>query len=682
MKQLGIDVGGTFTDVVVLDEASGTVSCFKAPTDYHQPAEGIMAAFDAAAVEGSDVSYVKLGTTLGLNAILTRRGAETGLLTTMGFRDVLEIRRTHRDRLFDLDERIPPPLVPRHRRMEVTERIGADGTVVTPLDEESVRRAWRVLREQGVTSVAIAFLFSFKDPSHERRARDIILAEGGVESVFISSDVLPVHREYERTSTTVTAAYVAPVVRNYVTELGLRLAERGLRSGGLSVMTNSGGSMAARSAALAPIPTLLSGPAGGVTGARWLASQVGIAGILTLDMGGTSCDVSGIQNGIPDERLDMNLSGLDIAFPTFDIHTIGAGGGSIAWIDSGGAIRVGPASAGSTPGPACYGRGGTLPTVTDANLLLGRYDVTAALGGSLTLDVDAAERAISQHIAEPAGLTVQQAAAGILRLVNANMMNAVRSISVERGRDPRGYALVPFGGGGPVHATDIARELGIVTVLVPPFPGCTSAFGAALAVSRRDALRSVNAAIDRLDVASVDGLVSELVGEVQRALGEEGVPAPEAQTELWLNLHYRGQAHELTVRHAGLEVTGESLAQAREEFTELHARQYGHAFDDVPVELVTVRVTGYGGRADPDISWTWAEATKGGVTRPVYFEEVNAFLETAVFDRAALAPGDLIEGPAVIHQPDATVLVPPHWTAVNHPSGSLLVTAAGAKATR
>lgn len=673
MKQIGIDVGGTFTDVVVLDEQTGAVTCFKATTDYHQPADGIMGAFDAAGVAGGEVSHVKLGTTLGLNAVLTRRGAETGLLTTAGFRDVLEIRRTHRDRLFDLDEQIPAPLVPRHRRLEVIERTGADGRVVTPLDEESVRVAWRELREQGVTSVAICFLFSFRNPLHERRARDIVADEGGAETIFISSDVLPVHREYERTSTTVTAAYVAPVVRNYVTDLNARLAERGVPEGSLSVMTNSGGSMTARAAAGAPIPTLLSGPAGGVTGTRWLARQLGATDVLTLDMGGTSCDVSGIQGGVPDERLDMSLAGLDIAFPTFDIHTIGAGGGSIAWIDSGGALRVGPASAGSTPGPACYGRGGTRPTVTDANLVLGRYDAEAPLGGSLRLDIDAARRAIEEHIAVPAGLSVEQAAAGIVRLVNANMTNAVRSISVERGRDPRGYALVPFGGGGPVHATDIARELDIDTVIIPPFPGCLSAFGAAISVSRRDALRSVNAELERLEPGSVAGLVGELVAEVGRGLSEERID--DAELEVWLSLHYRGQAHELIVQHTGLSVTPLTLKQAGEDFTELHARQYGHAFDDVAVELVSVRVTGYGVRTDPEVSWHWEPATAAGRARSIYFEEVNGFLDATVHDRSALPPTARIEGPAVVHQPDATVLVPPGWTAINHPNGSLLITA-------
>ncbi|GII78499.1 methylhydantoinase [Sphaerisporangium rufum] len=678
MKRIGIDVGGTFTDVVVLDEATGTTRCFKAATDYGRPADGIMHAFDNAGVDGADVSHVKLGTTLGLNALLTRTGARTGLLTTAGFRDVLQIRRTHRERLYDLDERIPEPLVPRRLRKEVIERIGSGGEVVVDLDPESVRAAWRELRSEGVTSVAIAFLFSFKNPDHERRARDVIVAEGGAETIFLSSDVLPVLREYERTSTTVTAAYVAPVLGDFVAEISGRLGRRGVRDGRLSVITNSGGSLAAEVSARAPIPTLLSGPAGGVSGARWLAGQVGMADVLTLDMGGTSCDVSGIQAGVPDERLDMRLGGLDVAYPTFDIHTIGAGGGSIAWIDGGGALRVGPASAGSTPGPACYGRGGALPTVTDANLVLGRYDESIPLGGSLHLDRAAAERAIEEHIARPLGLSVGRAAAGILRLVNANMVNAVRAISIERGRDPRRCALVPFGGGGPVHALDIAQELDVTTVIVPPFPGCLSAFGAALSQPRRDALRSVNRGLDDVEPAEIARLVTRLSDEVRSLLRDEGYDEDSTGTEVWVNLHYRGQAHELSIRHHGPAVTADSLARLGRDFTAAHARQYGHSFEDVPVEIVTVRVTGYGPREDVPVTWDWSAAGPGGpLRRPVYFDGAggeDGFVDTDVRDRSALRTGDVVHGPAVVHQADATTLVPPGWRATCHPSGSLLVT--------
>jgi N-methylhydantoinase A len=675
VKRIGIDVGGTFTDVVVLDEQTGITRAFKAATNYDQPADGILEAFDAAGVHGSDVSHVKIGTTLGLNAILMRRGASTGLITTQGFRDVLEIRRTHRDRLFDLSESIPAPLVPRRWRKEVGERVSSTGDVVTALDEESVRHAWRELRQEGVTSVAICFLFSFRNPTHERRARDIVLEEGGADAVFISSDVLPIIREYERTSTTVVAAFVAPVVHGFVNELAERLAERGVDEGRLAVMTNSGGSLAARSASQAPIPTLLSGPAGGVSGARWLADAVGYDHVLTLDMGGTSCDVSGIQFGVPDERLDMRIGGQDIAYPTFDLHTLGAGGGSIAWIDAGGALRVGPGSAGSSPGPASYGRGGTLPTVTDANLVLGRYSVDTPLGGSLILDLDEAREAISREIAIPLGVSVERAAAGILRLVNANMVNAVRAISVERGRDPRGYALVPFGGGGPVHSMDIAEELGITTVIVPPFPGCTSAFGATLSPPRRDALRSVNRDVSTLHPDELSSVVSVLVDEVSGLLQREGYGDEEISFELWGNLHYRGQAHELAVRHEGVHVSEESLRRLATGFSAAHERQYGHSFTDVPVDLVTVRVTGIAAQSTPHVVWDWGHVPDVGDhgTRPVYFELQDEFIETAVVDRGSLAVGDGVTGPAVIYQSDATALVPPGWTAHVHESGNLLV---------
>ncbi len=675
MKRIGIDVGGTFTDVVVLDEETGITRAFKAVTNYNQPADGILEAFDAAGVAGSDVSHVKIGTTLGLNAVLTRRGANTGLLTTRGFRDILEIRRTHRDRLFDLSESIPAPLVPRHWRMEVDERVSNTGEVVTGLDEDSVRRAWRELKRDGVTAVAICFLFSFRNPDHERRARDIILEEGGAEAIFISSDVLPIIREYERTSTTVVAAFVAPVVHDFVNELATRLEDRGVHEGRLAVMTNSGGSIAARSASKAPIPTLLSGPAGGVSGARWLANVVGYKHVLTLDMGGTSCDVSGIQFGVPDERLDMRVGGQDIAYPTFDLHTIGAGGGSIAWIDAGGALRVGPASAGSAPGPASYGRGGTLPTVTDANLVLGRYSPDTPLGGSLLLDLKAARAAIAKEIAEPLGMSVERAAAGILRLVNANMVNAVRTISVERGRDPRGYALVPFGGGGPVHSMDIAEELGISTVIVPPFPGCTSAFGAMLSPPRRDALRSVNRDIATLHPEEVSSIVATLHDEVSSLLESEGYAEDQIAFELWGNLHYRGQAHELAVRHEGVHVTEDSLQRLAAGFSEAHQRQYGHSFTDVPVDLVTVRFTGFATQSTPPVVWEWGHVANVGVhgARPVYFELQDEFIETMVVDRGSLATGDLVTGPAVIYQSDATVLVPPAWSAQVHESGNLLV---------
>ena len=679
MKRIGIDVGGTFTDVVVLDENSGATSWFKSSTDYDNPADGVLDVVSAACGPGDRVSQVKLGTTLGLNAILTRSGAPTGLLTTRGFRDVLEIRRTHRKRLFDLNETVPEPLVLRNRRMEIAERMSSAGEVVTPLDEDEVRRAWRHLRSQGVTAVAIVYLFAFENPVHEQRTSEIILEEGGAEVVLTSTEVLPVLREYERTSTTVVAAYVTPAVRGYLADLETKLAEHGHGEGRISVMTNSGGAMAAGLASRAPVPTLMSGPAGGVAAAKWLAERAGITSLLTLDMGGTSCDVSGIVGGVPDERLDMEVGGIDVAYPTFDIHTIGAGGGSIAWIDSGGALRVGPQSAGSTPGPACYSRGGTSPTVTDANLILGRYDAKTMLGGSLTLDADAARAAIEEHIASRLGVSVEQAAAGILRIVNAHMVNAVRTISVERGRDARRFALSAFGGGGPVHAADIARELHIPTVLIPPFPGCTSAFGAAISVSRQDILRSVARDVDDLEVSRLADQLESMSNEARASLARDGYPADRMRTEVWFNYRYAGQAHDLAVRMPEGGLDAARLAVSVEDFHRLHKQLYGHSFQDVSVDLVTMRVAGFAIPDDPEMWWDWHTAAARGPApgREVYFEEVDDFIETQVVDRVQIETGQRLHGPAVVHSLDSTTVIPPRSSAVAHATGSLLITRDG-----
>jgi N-methylhydantoinase A len=680
MMRIGVDVGGTFTDVVVLDEDSGATSWLKLPTNAREPAVGVLEALAATGVPLSEVSHVKVGTTLGVNAVLTRSGARTGLITTRGFRDVLEIRRTHRVRLFDLDERLPDPLVPRDRRLEVSERIDAEGNVVTALDEEEVRAAWRALRELGVTSVAIVFLFAFENAAHEQRAREIVEREGGAEAVFISSEVLPVHREYERTSTTTMAAYVAPAMRAHMADLGARLHERGLAPGRLSITTSSGGVLDVEEVARTPIPSLLSGPAGGVAGAHRLAFEAGIDNVLTLDMGGTSCDVSGILEGVPDERLDIWIDGLAVSYPTFDIQTIGAGGGSIAWIDPGGALRVGPDSAGANPGPACYGLGGERPTVTDANLILGRYDPAAPLGGAL------ARAAVERDVAAPLGMSVEEAAAGIVRIVNAHMEGAVRTISLERGRDVRDFTLLAFGGAGPVHGADVARELGIERILVPPCPGCTSALGAVSADARHDLVRTIGRPLREVRSQVVRELVESMRAQALAALAREGFRSGESVLELWLDLHYEGQAHELSVRcgeafpapPAEPPAFANVLAQALGRFHRMHEQLYGHSFPEMEVALVNVRVTGHGIQPSPTMWWDWsrtrAPELRTDMPRAVYFHEVGGFLETRVLRRREIEPEQEIAGPAVIHQLDATVLVPPDMVAVAHPSGSLILT--------
>jgi N-methylhydantoinase A len=401
-------------------------------------------------------------------------------------------------------------------------------------------------------------------------------------------------------------------------------------------------------------------------------------------MGGTSCDVSGVVDGVPDERLDMEIGGHTISYPTYDIETIGAGGGSLAWIDSGGTLRVGPQSAGSHPGPACYGRGGERPTVTDANLVLGRYDVAARLGGTVALDLERARRAIHAHVAEPLGMSVEDAAAGILRIVNVLMTNAVRVISVERGRDVRDFTLVAYGGAGPTHAAEIARELSIPRVLIPPFPGCASAFGAVISGSRRDFLRTVGRTVERIDTDAVARLTDELREAAAAALRDEGFAAIEVQT--WLDVRYEGQAHELSVELAGGRLDAGSLAAAVAAFHALHRQLYGHAFDDVAVELVNLRVKGLAGGPQPDMWWDWARTVGvGGRLAPqrrVYMGPGEGFADAAIAMRGDIAVGDRIEGPAVIHQVDSTILVPPGFSAEALPGGSLLLADAAASDAR
>src|SRR5262249_24873860 len=444
-----------------------------------------------------------------------------------------------------------------------------------------------------------------------------------------------------------------------------------------AVLTNSGGALQPQTAASFPITTMLSGPVGGVLASRWIGAREGWSNLLTMDMGGTSCDVSGIVDGLPDERLDLIVDGHTISLPTYDIETIGAGGGSIAWIDSGGSLRVGPESAGSDPGPACYGRGGKLPTVTDANLVLGRYSADAPLGGSLVLSEVAARDAIVHEIAGPLGFGIEDAAAGILRIVTVMMMNAVRAISVERGRDVRDFTLIAYGGAGPTHAAEIARELGIPRVLVPPFPGCASAFGAVIAGARRDFIRTVGRAAAEVDVQLLTTMLSQFTEEALAALRADGYASELLAVERWLDLRYAGQAHELSIRAPSGDLTANSVAESFDGFHSLHRSLYGHAFDDAAVELVNVRIKAFGTPPEPPMWWDWESSANVlsdlASSRPVYFQATGETTDASVFVRNTLRTGDLIEGPSVIHQLDSTVLVPPEFVAEVRQSGSLVL---------
>ncbi len=672
MTRAAIDIGGTFTDVVTVD-GEGRLIQAKALTTYPDPTSGFLNAL-AKATDPSTLETVGYGTTLATNAVLTKSGARTALLTTEGFRDVLEIRRTHRSTLFDIYEKIPEPIVPRPLRFEIPERTGSDGSEVRPLDEQAVRSAAHRIRRAGVESIAVCYLFSFMSPHHELRTREILREElpGLADDITISSEALPLHREYERTSTTVMNAYLTPLVREYFHRLRSELHESKLFAW-LQMMQSNGGLVRPERAASFPILTLLSGPAGGVMASAYLGELVGETHLLTLDMGGTSCDVAGVTNGEPDTRLDFEIGGYAVSYPTLDIHTVGAGGGSIAQVDSFGRISVGPESAGSDPGPACYGRGGERPTVTDANLVLGVYDPEFQLGGEIYPDMDRAARAIERQVAKPLGLSVTEAAVGIVRLVNANMMHALRTVSIERGRDPRDFALVPFGGAGPTHGVHIAEELALRRVVIPPIPGCNSALGILASDVRHDRLATFRAKMVRLRPSQLRQAISVMAEEAHQELEEDGIPVERRRVSSSLDLRYAGQAYELNVPLGSLRPDASTVSQAIADFHRLHRTRYGHSLGDDMVDLVNVRLTGRGATPKPLLGG--GEAVTGEAEPRSHRRVVSVRGEAAkvpIYHRDDLISGQTLATPSVIQQLDSTTYLP-FGEARVHSTGSIVV---------
>jgi len=673
MTRAAVDIGGTFTDVVTIDESTGELVQAKALTTYPDPTPGFLAAL-AKATDRDRLETVGYGTTLATNAVLTRSGARTALLTTQGFRDVLEIRRTHRSTLFDIYEEIPAPVVPRPLRFEIPERTAADGSEVTPLDEQAVRAVAGKIRQAGVESIAVSYLFSFMNPAHELRTRQILAEELPELSadITISSEALPLHREYERTSTTVMNAYLTPLVRSYFSRLRAELAESKLYVW-LQMMQSNGGLVRPDRAASFPILTLLSGPAGGVMASAYLGRLLGETHLLTLDMGGTSCDVAGITDGEPDTRLDFEIGGYSVSYPTLDIHTVGAGGGSIAKVDGFGRVSVGPDSAGSDPGPACYGRGGELPTVTDANLVLGVYDPDFQMGGEIYPDIDLAARAIEEHVGKPLGISVVDAAVGIIRLVNANMMHALRTVSIERGRDPRDFALVPFGGAGPTHGVHIAEELALRRVVIPPIPGCNSALGILASDVRHDLVATLRARVARLDPSDLGETLSALAEEARRELDEDSIPPENRTLRASLDMRYAGQAYELNVPLASLRPDASILEQAIADFHLSHRTRYGHSLGDDRVDLVNVRLTGLGATPKPLLG---GGSGASGQAEPRSYRRVVSVQGEAssvpIYHREDLEPGQTVMTPSVIQQLDSTTYLPFGEVRV-HDTGAIVV---------
>jgi N-methylhydantoinase A len=667
--QIGIDVGGTFTDYVVWDDSGGTFSG-KVFTTPREEATGILEAIGAMAAHHQlgvreflgEVDSFVLGTTVVTNTMLEYSGANAGMITTKGFRDVVELRAGYKESHFDIHLPGPQPIVRRQKRLGVTERIDYTGAVAIPLDENEVREAVRRLKELGVEAIAVCLLFSFKNDAHERRVREIIEEEHPGVLVSLSSQILPQVRELDRFSTTMINAYVSPKLRRYLHALAERLSESGF-GGHLFIMLSNGGMMDVEFCSERGVELIQSGPSGGVMGAEFVGALSGYKDVIAVDMGGTSYDVCLITGGHPDIGVDSWVSRYRVATPMIDIHSIGAGGGSIAWIDEGGALRVGPRSAGASPGPACYGRGGAEPTVTDANLVLGYLNPDFFVGGHIKLDAAAARAAIESRVAKPLGLSVEEAASGIFRIVNSAMNNAIRYVSVARGRDPRDYALMAFGGAGPVHMGIQAKDLGIKTILVPKNAGVFCALGALISNFKISKVRSFITRADRVDLDQLNEVFSAIEGEADRLLGERARVA-ERVTQRAMDMRYVGQTHEVTVpiRSRTRRVTELNLATTIQDFHNLHEKLYSFKRPEQHVEILSLRSDLIGVRetvkfrSHPFESEDAAPALKG--TRLAEFEG-QGFIETRVYDGPSVRAGNLISGPAIIDEPATTIVIYP-----------------------
>ena len=677
--RVAIDIGGTFTDATLVDEESGSATIAKVLTTPADPSEGFMRAFERALGErdAARVGSVVHATTVATNAIIEGKIARSGFVTTEGFRDLLEIARQVRPTLYDTQFTKTPPLVPRDRAVAVRERLGPAGEVLVELDDESVREAAAVLARERVESVAVCLLHSYVNPEHERRIGEILAEELPGVPVSLSSDVAPEFREYLRASTTVINAVVRPVVERYLGRIEARLADAGVTAT-LLVMQSSGGVFGSAAAARKPVFMVESGPAAGVIASAHLGATVGIPDILSFDMGGTTAKVGLVQDGEPSVTKDynvgghagagigrMSLSGYPVRTPVVDLVEIGAGGGSIAWVDSGGLLRVGPQSAGADPGPVCYGRGGTEPTVTDANVVLGRLNPAFFLGGEMRLDVDAARAAIEERLATPLGLTVTEAAYGIVEIANAAMVNALHLISVQRGYDPRDFVLVAFGGAGPVHANAIAREAEMPRLLVPPSPGIFSATGLLTTDLKRDAATTVMRRADEVSAAELDVVFEELERDGAEELAAEGLPRDRVEFVRALDMRYVGQSYELAVP------AGDELI---ERFHAHHERVYGFAAPTEPVEIVSVRLTSVGRIAKPPArTLARGAAPEAKETRPVYFAEADGFVDCPIYGRESLPAGATLSGPVVVEELDSTTVVHPGYRVRADENANLIV---------
>ncbi|MEO8134293.1 MAG: hydantoinase/oxoprolinase family protein [Betaproteobacteria bacterium] len=676
MLSVAVDIGGTFTDVVSRDE-SGRLHYFKVPTTRKDESVAVLESIEQIlaewGVQAGAIGRFAHGTTVATNAVLERRGAVMGLITTAGFRDVLEIGRQMRHQMYDLILKPETPgfLAPGARRLEVTERIDAAGNVLVPIDEDGVRSAARALVDQGVESIAICFLFSFANPTHERRARAIIEAEYPELFVAVSHEVDPAFREYERTVVTAFDAYVKPVIGRYLSRLEQGLARSGVGAP-LQVMQSRGGLMASPIARRRPVRLFLSGPAAGVIGARIAGGTAGATDLITVDIGGTSCDIALISKGKALVRADGVVDGYPIRVPMVDVNSIGAGGGSIAWLDAAGGLRVGPKSAGSEPGPACYGRGGTLPTVTDASVVLGYIDPAYFAGGTLPLEPALAERAILGSIAQPLGLSLHEAALGIHRVLNAQMAEGIRLVSIRQGLDPRQFVLLPLGGGGALHATALARDLAIRRIVVPRYPGVLSAAGLLAAPVEHEVSAAFGRPLVGVRIAEIGNALDDLDQQAATLMAQAALGGATITQHYFADVCYIGQAYTIEVP---LEVADTApLERLYADFLELHARIYGHS-TRTPARIVNLRSVHQAGGLDrlDEHAYEAAAGDPAKGIREVLVAGYPDFVSAKVFDRAAMTAGFTLRGPAIVEQPDTTTLVEPGWRGHVDGAGNLIL---------
>jgi N-methylhydantoinase A len=672
--RLGVDVGGTFTDLVLITE-TGQVSIEKVLSRPKEGFASILEGLTRMGVDPAAVKQISYGTTIATNSVIERKGARVGMLCTRGFRDVVEHQRWHRRTLYDLHQSRPEPLVARRDRFNVTERVSAGGDVLQEIDEQDVLAALAELEREGMESIAICFLNAHANGSNERKVGDLVKRHWRTAYVSLSSEVAPLIREWERTTTTVVNAYTQPILERHLHGVEQHMQALGLNAH-LDIMQSNGGIISVSEACLAPVRTILSGPAGGVIGALLVGQRSHFDSVITLDMGGTSCDVSVIRNGEPEITKEGQVEyNVPITVPMVKIETIGAGGGSIAWIDAGGALKVGPQSAGASPGPVCYGQGGTEPTVTDAHLLLGRLTPAGLLGGRLRLDADLARHAFEERVCPPLHLDVVEAASGVIRIANVLMAEAIRLQTVNKGLDPRDFVLLAFGGAGPLHACEIAAELGLGRVIAPPSPGVLSAFGLGGADAKTGVVRAINRSMGELTAAGLRELYSSLDNQCRQVLDREEIDSADRTLIHSADLRYEEQSFEITVPVANGFDTQAELTELSDAFHRSHRDQYGYAIPEHTPFLVNVEVTAIGRKPKP-ITPPLASSVSRAVpiaTRPVYFLEPPGFAPAAIYARGELFAGHSLQGPAVVEQFDSTVIVPPGWHARADEYGDLIL---------